>query len=281
VELKTCQDVNRLCSLAARVEQFERIHCVVALKTTHRLCQGAAGMTEEARRVVEAILDRIKSLAPELIEADVKDTLSCANLLGVTLRHEVLEAVLRRALELARLAKPGSFWAWQVLADCTFLKVDPESEVMKTLLAKAFVGGAPPAAASALPPVPAALSPPSFSAPMLPAPGSGLSPTAPTAPPAAALALPPAPAALTPPAFAAPMLPAPGDGLPQTAAAGVGVLQWGTGAAALALPPAPAAYAPPAFAAPMLPAPGGPGGDTKPQIPNPKPHSLNLSNPEP
>ncbi|KAJ1474613.1 hypothetical protein T484DRAFT_1911161, partial [Baffinella frigidus] len=117
------------------------LHCIVALHTTRTLCQSTGGMTDEVRTFVEAVLDRVKAFARELMAEDVKDTLSIANDLGVVPRREVLDAVLGRALDFAKQLPsvgPGSFWALQVLADCTVLKVDPESDLVKTLRTKAY-----------------------------------------------------------------------------------------------------------------------------------------------
>ncbi|KAJ1477635.1 hypothetical protein T484DRAFT_1905982, partial [Baffinella frigidus] len=134
--LQNCTDVGQLCALAQRVQDFDRMHCCVALRTTQRLCQGAGGMTEETRRVVEAVLDRTSALPPQLDPAAVMNTLGVAHQLGVAPRRDFLDAVLWRALEFARqLPSDGSSTAWaaQMTVDCWHLGVGPESALVRTL----------------------------------------------------------------------------------------------------------------------------------------------------
>ncbi|KAJ1466137.1 hypothetical protein T484DRAFT_1862517, partial [Baffinella frigidus] len=137
--LKRCKNVEELGQLAEPVETFNMLHCLAALRTTRALCSWCADrMTEDTTRVVQLVLGRLKEVAGELDQADLKFTLGVANRLGVTPRVEVLDAILARALELATDLPPdgsGALWAASLLAECTTLKVGAESEVMVTLLA--------------------------------------------------------------------------------------------------------------------------------------------------
>ncbi|KAJ1492389.1 hypothetical protein T484DRAFT_1881050, partial [Baffinella frigidus] len=136
LDLKNCADVRGLLDLAARVEEFNRLHCVVALKTTQRLCQSAAGMTDKTRSFVEAVLARTKTL-PRLSDPSAQmTTLGVANHLGVAPSPEVLREVLGRALEIVRRLpcdRAGTLWAERALVDCWNLNVSTETELVRTL----------------------------------------------------------------------------------------------------------------------------------------------------